>query len=173
MSVSVVIPTRNRGGTLLRAVASAAIESPCEVVVVDDASTDDTPAVLAMACRVYPCVRVVRHATKSADWQAAAATVYQSLQGTHVICMGADDALVRGIVPSVERFPSAAVVFHDYWVANTTDQITGGVCMGYDAVTELTPTQMQQRLVSHPYASETGIGSAIRKDLLLWLTERQ
>lgn len=54
--VSVVIPTHNRGALLVRAVEAALAQSAqdLEVVVVDDASSDDTPAELArlMACDV-------------------------------------------------------------------------------------------------------------------------
>ncbi len=44
-SISVVIPTYNRAALLPRAIASALEQtySPCEVIVVDDGSSDDTP----------------------------------------------------------------------------------------------------------------------------------
>ena len=47
--VSVVVPTHNSAATIGRALRSAASQSarPCEIVVVDDASSDDTVAVVA------------------------------------------------------------------------------------------------------------------------------
>jgi cellulose synthase/poly-beta-1,6-N-acetylglucosamine synthase-like glycosyltransferase len=47
--VSVVIPVRNRESTILRALASVAIQdyAPIEVIVIDDASDDATPDILA------------------------------------------------------------------------------------------------------------------------------
>ena len=63
MDVSVVIPTRNRSALLaitLRSVLRQQ-EVDFEVIVVDEASTDDTPAVLAALAD--PRVRVIRHET--------------------------------------------------------------------------------------------------------------
>ncbi|MDZ7675008.1 MAG: glycosyltransferase family A protein [Acidimicrobiales bacterium] len=59
-SVSVVIPTHNRSGRIDRC-ARAVLEDPAttEVVVVDDGSQDDTPAVLANLSREDARVRIV------------------------------------------------------------------------------------------------------------------
>jgi glycosyltransferase involved in cell wall biosynthesis len=60
--VSVVIPTYNRADLLPRAIESALsqTEPPVEVVVVDDGSTDDTPAVVARCAEGHAGVRVLR-----------------------------------------------------------------------------------------------------------------
>jgi hypothetical protein len=87
--------------------------------------------------------------------------------------MGADDALDDGLVDSVRKHGEAAVVFHDYLVANTAGAITSGVWMGFNAVTWLTPEQVQQRMLAYPYACETGIGSSMRKEHMLWLVQRE
>lgn len=54
--VSVVVPTHNSSATIVRALRSAASQSarPCEIVVVDDASSDDTLAVVAALARDLP-----------------------------------------------------------------------------------------------------------------------
>lgn len=169
MSVSVVIPVHNGATTIGRAVVSAAMQSPAEVVVIDDASTDDTVGVVEKIQVVYPCVRLVRHAEKSADWQRAAADVYPSLKGSHVVCMGADDKLENGIIESVGSRGHAAVVFHNYWVCGPDQVVTGSVVNGVEQLTELSPEQVRARIRERPYASETGICSGIRKDMLMWL----
>ncbi|MFU2208418.1 glycosyltransferase family 2 protein [Solidesulfovibrio sp. C21] len=60
--VSVIIPTRDRADMVVRAVASALAQTHAvlEVIVVDDGSTDDTPA--ALAAIDDPRLRVLRHA---------------------------------------------------------------------------------------------------------------
>ncbi|NDB18485.1 MAG: hypothetical protein EB027_04375, partial [Actinobacteria bacterium] len=74
-----------------------------------------------------------------------------------------------GLVHSINSHTDAAVVFHDYWVRLPSGQRLGAVTMGYDAITTLQPEQVCERLRSHPNATETGIGSGIRLDCLLWL----
>ncbi len=60
MTISVIITTHNRASLLRQAIESVLGQEPCgadlEVIVVDDNSTDDTPAVVAS----YPAVRYVR-----------------------------------------------------------------------------------------------------------------
>lgn len=169
MSVSVVIATHNRADTLARAIVSAACQNPVEVLVIDDASTDDTTGIVEQLAGVYPCIRMHRHKSKADDWQEAAAELYPSLTSTHVICMGADDKLELGVVASVDKHHDAAVVFHDYWLADTDGNNTGAVTMGFEEPARLSPRQMRDRVRERPWASETGIGSGIRKDQLLWL----
>jgi len=173
VSVSVVIPTWNRAGTLARAIASAAAQGPAEVVVIDDASTDDTPSVVQQVQQHYSCVRYVRHDEKSDDWQEASAAVYPSLVGTHVVCMGADDALIHGCLEHIQAHSDAAVVFTDYYVCDTSNRVTHGVISGYTETTTLDPAATCDRIVHWQWPSETGIGAGIRREHLLWLADRE
>ena len=61
MDVSVVVPTRNRSALLAMTLRSALAQRDVhfEVIVVDEASTDDTPAVIASLGD--PRIRVIRH----------------------------------------------------------------------------------------------------------------
>jgi glycosyltransferase involved in cell wall biosynthesis len=61
--VSVVIPTRNRCARLLNAIASVRAQTgvAVEIIVVDDASGDDTPRALSVLCREEPRLRYVRN----------------------------------------------------------------------------------------------------------------
>ncbi len=63
-TLSVIVPTRNRGALLADAVRSIApqaqADGAAEVLVVDNASTDDTAAVAAALARELPGVRLLR-----------------------------------------------------------------------------------------------------------------
>lgn len=65
MSISVVIPAKNRAGVLPRAIDSILAQTvPVdEVIVVDDGSDDETPALLAELSRAHPHIRSLRHET--------------------------------------------------------------------------------------------------------------
>ena len=62
--ISVIIPTYNGGNWLLEAIASALEQGPVrpELIVVDDASSDDTPERVAAA---FPQVRLLRQSINS------------------------------------------------------------------------------------------------------------
>jgi glycosyltransferase involved in cell wall biosynthesis len=65
MDVSVIVPTRNRSRLLTATLLSVLRQRDVdlEVIVVDEASTDDTPAILAAAARGDPRIRIIRHDT--------------------------------------------------------------------------------------------------------------
>lgn len=59
--ISVIIPTYNRAGLLRRAMESVLCQAPeLELIVVDDGSTDATPALLAEMCAADPRIRSER-----------------------------------------------------------------------------------------------------------------
>jgi glycosyltransferase involved in cell wall biosynthesis len=60
--VSIVVPVYNRGALLVEAVNSALAQTyrPIEIIVVDDASTDDTPRIIESLAAAHPEVRSVR-----------------------------------------------------------------------------------------------------------------
>ena len=64
LSISVVIPSYNAAATLPRAIQSIACQTrlPAEVIIVDDASTDDTYHVIELLSATYKqlCIRLIR-----------------------------------------------------------------------------------------------------------------
>jgi glycosyltransferase involved in cell wall biosynthesis len=88
--ISVVIPTYNRAHSILRALESVFSQTlvPGEIIVVDDASSDDTAQVLApYADRI----RIVRHET-NAGASAARNTGIAAAKGAWVAFLDSDDA---------------------------------------------------------------------------------
>ena len=66
LDASIVICTHDRAqvvGTAVRGALAAARDAAAEVIVVDNASSDATPAVLDELARAEPALRVVRHET--------------------------------------------------------------------------------------------------------------
>jgi len=89
--VSVVIPTHDRAGLVLRALASVLAQTPAalDVVVVDDGSTDDTAARLADVCD--PRLRVLRHGA-CRGVSAARNTGLGAARGAYLALLDSDDA---------------------------------------------------------------------------------
>lgn len=89
MKVSVIIPTYNRAGTIVRTVESVLAQTvpPSEVIVVDDGSTDDTAATLD---RFLGRIRILRQANQGAS--AARNTGIRAAEGDLIAFLDSDDA---------------------------------------------------------------------------------
>lgn len=88
--ISVVIPAYNRAATIRRAVSGVLAQSypNLEVIVVDDASTDDTAAMVAAIAD--PRVRLIAHA-RNRGAAAARNSGVQAAQGAFVAFQDSDD----------------------------------------------------------------------------------
>jgi glycosyltransferase involved in cell wall biosynthesis len=106
-AVTVVIPTRNRPRQVARAVRSALAQTlaDLEILVVDDASTDDTGAVLAPLAD--PRVRVLRHERRRGAC-AARNTGIAAARGRFVALLDDDDEWMPAkLAAQVARFASS------------------------------------------------------------------
>jgi glycosyltransferase involved in cell wall biosynthesis len=114
MSVSVVIPCYNQGRFLGQAIASAAAQHGLvsEIVVVDDGSADDTPAVATRdgSVRYLRQERKGLSEARNSGWRASSSE--------YIVFLDADDRLLpRAINAGLEalrRWPHAAFVFGHY-----------------------------------------------------------
>jgi glycosyltransferase involved in cell wall biosynthesis len=114
MSVSVVIPCHNQGRFLGEAIASAAAQENLvsEIVVVDDGSTDETPAVATSVGSVRYLRQERRRLSeaRNSGWRASS--------GDYVVFLDADDRLLPGAIEAgldaFRRWPHAAFVFGHY-----------------------------------------------------------
>ena len=117
--VSVVIPTFNRADLIERSVKSALRQTHQEldVIVVDDASTDETPAVLARIDD--PRLRVIRHERNEGQCRARNRGVRES-GGRFVAFLDSDDEwLPAKIERQLARFASGdspVVTYTGMWV---------------------------------------------------------
>lgn len=97
--VSILTPTRNRRDTYLPlAVASVRalrLSVPYEHVLVDDGSTDGTPAYLAEQAAADPRIRYVRHAARCGV-AAARNTAARHARGELLVDLDDDDLLTAG-----------------------------------------------------------------------------
>lgn len=115
-SLSVVLPTRNHSRLVGRAIEAIATQSwpPIELLAIDDASTDDTPAVLAALAARFPMVRVIRN-EKNAGVAEAVNAGLRVARGDFVYCAASDDWVLPGAFDKVmslaAEFPRAGIVF--------------------------------------------------------------
>ena len=110
--VSIIVPTRNRRDWLRQALCSARDQTwpDKELVVVDEASTDDT---LAMLANEFPDARVVKHTTTRGPSAARNAGV-AAASGDWILYLDDDDLLhpnhIEGLIGASKNAPVGAVV---------------------------------------------------------------
>ena len=98
--VSVVIPVRNRPRLVVEAVESALAQDwrPIELIVVDDASDDATPAALATLARRHEGVLRVETRSRAGGPGVARETGRREIRGEFVQYLDSDDLLASGKV---------------------------------------------------------------------------
>ena len=171
--VCVIIPTRNMARQLDKALRSVCIQTPGLVIVVDDASDDDTPDVVSRYADEFGFVASVRWPSKSECHVTALETVYDSLRCKHVIGLAADDLLMHGLIGAIRDNIESPVIFTNYSAQLVTNpDLRWTVSHPYTEATALTPDEMRLRVQTQP-SVETGIGSSIRWDVLQWLRNAQ
>lgn len=126
ISVSVIIPVFNSATTILRALDSifGQTAQPQEIIIVDDASTDDSCAVIEKYIENKPTARLVRldsnlgpSAARNAGWAVAC--------GDYVAFLDADDAWHRKKLETQFLFmqdnPEFAITGHQYRVVTKSE----------------------------------------------------
>ncbi len=102
--LSVIVPCWNAAGSIERALGSvlADHETSLECVVVDDGSTDGSPAILERLAAADPRVVVIR-APENAGASAARNLALERSRGTWLTFLDADDVLTEGGVAALMR----------------------------------------------------------------------
>lgn len=123
--LTIAIPTRNRAGYLRRnldqlATQLAKVNHPVELLISDNCSTDETPAVIANFIEMGVPIRYIRN-TENIGSDCNIAKCFNEAGGRYVLILGDDDLLVDGALP---------------WLANSlVRQEFGVLCMrpyGFD-----------------------------------------
>jgi glycosyltransferase involved in cell wall biosynthesis len=129
-SISVVIPNYNHGeyiGAQLDALTAQSV-LPLEVIVVEDASTDDSARILEEYARLHPLVRLIRH-DRNQGVNAALTTGLEACRGELYYAGAADDLVEPGFIESIdrmtERFPQAGIYFGMYRAVDPEEREIG------------------------------------------------
>ncbi len=106
-AVSVIIPARNEELNIERVVRSIAPQQGLrEMIVVDDASTDTTPEILAGLCREFPLLRTIRLDSLPEGWMGkshAAAAGAELATGEWLLFTDADTEHLPGSLQAMLR----------------------------------------------------------------------
>lgn len=136
-TVSVVLPNFNHARLLPRCLDALLSQSqpPLEIILIDDASIDDSLDVIGDFARRHPCIRPVRNATN----QGVVAGMNRGLElarGDYVLFAAADDYVLPGFleksVALLARHPEAALscTIGDWHEVGTGRNLHVGVGMG-------------------------------------------
>jgi hypothetical protein len=112
--LSVVIPTYNHAKYLPRALQALVTQSvrPAEIIVVNDASTDETPAILDAFARDYPVVKVITNPVNRRTNESVRIGLAQA-HGKYIFCVASDDYVLPGFVEkmvgAMEASPQAGL----------------------------------------------------------------
>lgn len=128
--LSVVMPTYNHAQYLPRAFTALVTQSvvPREIIVVNDASTDETPAILEAYARDYPMVKVITN-QENRRTNACVQIGLGQASGKYIYCVASDDYVLPGFVEkmvgTLEAHPQAGVCSAYFAVVNgVTGQIS-------------------------------------------------
>ena len=142
--ISVVIPCHNYGRYLPEAVASVSAQTrpPDEVVIIDDGSTDDTPAVIAEISKAMPAVRSLSRSPARGPAQTFNDGIRAS-EGDLVMLLSADDRMSPAYLERMEEaFADPAVGFA------YTEAHLFGAAEGVEAAPEFNEREL---MVENPY----------------------
>ena len=121
LSISVVIPAFNSARFLRRAITSCQAQSypPTEIILVDDASTDETPDLMALIQQDDPKIRYSRLARGEGAQNARFRGVAEST-GDWVLFLDADDELlpdsIRVRVEALRNCEQTALIYGDTYL---------------------------------------------------------
>lgn len=130
MSVSVILPNYNHARWLPRALSALVTQSspPGELIVIDDASTDDSVAIIERFRAQYPFIRLIRH-EKNLGAELAVKNGLAQCTGEFILFAAADDFVLPGLfaaaVPALRQHADAAFFCSEVALTDEHDAIIG------------------------------------------------
>lgn len=159
--ISVVVPVHNAGRTLDACVASVASQGDCvrELILVDDASTDGSAALIAGYAARYPRLRVISLKSAARGVSEARNTGIYAAAGEYIAFLDDDDEYMPGAFAALlglfDRFPGADIA---------VGQFRQGAYAGAD--TALDPREaVEATLYQRPGFHESAWGKLYRRSL--------
>src|SRR5262249_1689145 len=106
--ISAIIPNFNHAKYLPRSVSSFLNQPllPCEIIIVDDASTDNSLEVLDSLAKKHPLIRVLRN-EQNMGCNASMNRAMDQARGDYVLFTAADDEIRPGVFQHATRLLSA------------------------------------------------------------------
>jgi glycosyltransferase involved in cell wall biosynthesis len=131
MKITIIVPTFNRSETLSIALASALSQGDAEtvdVLVIDDGSTDDTPALLSNLQSKHVNLRVVRTANGGVTEARNYGLSHLLPESQFVTFLDSDDVLPKNrLVTDLARFkgdPSLELTYGQMELTDALDPVT-------------------------------------------------
>ena len=130
MLLSVVLPNFNHAKWLPRSVNALLSQSepPDEIIIVDDASTDNSISVIEKLARDHKAIRLIRHATNLGA-VTAMTTGFAAAKGEFVLFSAADDFVLPGLLQralaALRKYPQAALFCAGVVMVDPQDKIVG------------------------------------------------
>jgi len=164
----IAIPNRNHGSVIGRLLDDVVSQSPDEVVVMDDASDDNSADVIS----ARRGVRLVRLPQKSRDHNEAIADVALGMGVDYITMAGADDRIYPGFFDEMRSHQSGLVFCDHDVVMDGGPTVLASRASGFREVATLSPQEARERLSNGFDRFECGVGTAVRMDVHRWLVER-
>ncbi|MEZ4485271.1 MAG: glycosyltransferase family A protein [Syntrophotaleaceae bacterium] len=169
MKLSIVVPTYNYAHYLERCLLSVAQQATpeCELLVVDDGSTDDTREVVERFCDEHRNRHIRYFHQENAGPSAARNHGAQRAQGEYICFLDADDLLVPGAVNAIEAaiadHPQAELLFFGYRSVSLAGKKTE---RQPDRVSEDRTQNFKRFILKRFQGFPTG-AAVVRKDILV------
>lgn len=168
MKVGIAIPNRNHGHVIGRLLDSVVPQNPDSIVVMDDASDDNSVEVISR----YPSVTLIRRGDKTSDHNQAIADIAAGMDADCVTLAAADDNIHDGYVDAVRKFGGGGVTFVDYDIVDDDGAVLARRAAGLGCA-HLSPESARRRLLTEGLPLfECGVGASVRSDVHKWLLDR-